>query len=260
MPAPRSISLSVLSVLLVLGAAVPAAPAQDGSPAPSAVEMPSFDGSALRPATRTYEMRVSRGGQTSKRTTTVTLSKSSRDGRPTWKVVRETGRQGRTSTGTLHVDRSTLLPVSFRTDGGTIDLTYDDRTVTGTFGRGGRSRSVDTTLAVPVLDGESLHRNVALASLSLEVGQSFWLRSFSPLGPSVTLAECSVTGTESVDVPAGTVETYVVQMESSGDGTQTTATLYLRRRAPHVLVRGEATITTGGGMSLQMTRVLTESE
>jgi hypothetical protein len=100
---------------------------------------------------------------------------------------------------------------------------------------------------------------MALAGLPLETGQSFAVRTFSPLGPSVNVVTVAVTGTETVGGPAGTIEAYVVSVESSTGRTSTSGTMYLRERTPHYLVRGEATI-QAGGMTMNITRGLTAWE
>lgn len=217
--------------------------------------MPSFDGSVLEAATLTYEIAMSRSGNTSTSTATLTLSKASYDGQPAWRVVNASTMGPGKSKAVLHLDRSTLYPLAL-TSGDTFDLTYDGRTVTGTSGSGQYATSIDTTVGGPVLDEKSPNVNMALASLSLEVGQSFAVRTFSPLEPAVHVTALEVTGTETVEVPAGTFETYVVSMASSGKQTSSSGTTHLRAAAPHYPVKASATIETAGGMSMTVTREL----
>jgi Protein of unknown function (DUF3108). len=218
--------------------------------------MPAFDGSVLEAATLTYDLTTTRGERTSTNTATVTIAKGTHEGQPAWRIENESDRGGTESTGVLHLDRSTLHPLAHRAGEGLFDLQYQDDVVTGTVGAGEQSTAIDTSLGASVLDEKSPNLEMALAGLRLEPGQSFAVRTFSPLGPSVNVVTLAVTGTESVDVPAGTIETYVVSMESSSGRTSTSGTMHLRERAPHYLVRGEATI-QAGGMSMTLTRELT---
>lgn len=217
--------------------------------------MPSFDGSALEPATLTYKLTRSRSGNTSAGTITTTLSTASYEGQPAWRVVNESTKGPGDSRLVLHLDRSTLYPLALGS-GETFDLTYDGTTVTGTVRQGQHATSIDTTVGGPVLDEKSPNLNVALASLSLEVGQSFAVRTFSPLEPAVHVATVEVTGTETVDVPAGAFETYVVSVSSVRGQVSTTGTMHLRAAAPHYLIEGETTIETAGGLSMTATRTL----
>lgn len=221
--------------------------------------MPSFDGSVLEPATLTYEMNMARPSDTSKSVIALTLSKASHDGQPAWRLVNGPPGAGDGSKSVLHLDRSSLLPLTLKIPG-TFDLTYDGTTVTGSTGAGQNTTAIDTTLGHRVLDEKSSNLNVALASLPLEVGQTFAVPTFSPLEPAVHVATGEVTGTETVTVPAGSFETYVVSMTSSAEAPSTSGTFHLRATAPHYLVKGTVTLETGGSYSMTVTRELEKLE
>lgn len=125
----------------------------------------------------------------------------------------------------------------------TSDLAYEDGRVTGTatVPRGAAQQgqmpeledvSVDTTLVEGAID-----ENMALAAVlaaPLEVGAEFTIPVYSP---RTGIAELSaeVTGEETVEVPAGSFETFEVDLSTA----QADFTLYVTREAPRMLVRQE---------------------
>lgn len=250
----RAIIFSVACLL-----AISPAVAQEDVPEPSEVEMPSFDGSALEPVTLTYEMSFSGGPQSSTGSATVTISEAEVDGQPTWRIVNKSD-MGPGGTGVLQLDRSTLLPLSYQMEDGDTELTYGEDSVTGTMTSGpNQSTSVDLSLDSPVLDGRSDNLELALASLSLEEDQTIHVRTLSPFDPAVSVTTCTVTGTETVEVAAGSFETFVVSTETSGDGPSSSGTLHLRSEAPHYVIQGELTVETPQG-SFTISRELTNLE
>lgn len=136
-----------------------------------------------------------------------------------------------------------------------MDLTYSrpaapDRStsggtkVAGTMKSGGQSKTISTSLNGPVLAG-GIHDVIALGAMPLRPGFEATLRVFSPQDQSAKRAEFEVTGTETVETPAGSFETYVVDL-NVGEG-QVTGTVHLRKKAPHYYVRWKTEVSTGSG-------------
>ena len=155
---------------------------------------------------------------------------------------------GRISRSSSYVAAPDLSPISATMEAtmGPLslsqDLEYDGSRVTGkatvpeTSGQGGRPStrqvSVDTTLSAGTLDG---NMNVA-AVLGSPLSEDFQMQVpvFSP-GEGVNSLEVSVTGRETVEVPAGRFETWAVELR----GPEQTATVYVTRDAPHMMVKQE---------------------
>lgn len=157
---------------------------------------------------------------------------------------------GQISQSSSYVVTSDLSPVSVTSEAtmGPLslgqDLSYDGARVTGKAtvpdrsgdGGGGRPStrqvSVDTTLAEGTLDGNT---NLAVA-LGSPLAQGFEMQVpvFSP-GQGVNSLNVRVTGRETVEVPAGSFETWTVDLE----GPEQTATIYVTREAPHLMVKQE---------------------
>jgi phage tail protein X len=122
------------------------------------------------------------------------------------------------------------------------DLDYEGNRVTGQAtvpeqggGGGGpssRQVSVDTALAEGTLDS-----NMDLAAVlgsPLAEGLEVQFPVFAP-GQGVNSLQVTVTGRETVEVPAGSYETWAVEVQ----GPNQTVTLYVTREAPHLMVKQE---------------------
>jgi hypothetical protein len=90
-----------------------------------------------------------------------------------------------------------------------------------------------------------VHDVIALGAMPLQPDFSTTLRVFSPRDQATKRAEFEVTGTETVETPAGSFETYVVDL-NVGDG-YVTGTVHLRKEAPHYHVKWKTEVSTGRG-------------
>jgi len=88
--------------------------------------------------------------------------------------------------------------------------------------------------------------------MPLGTGFQAALRVFSPQDQEAKRAEFEVTGTETVKTPAGSFETYVVDL-NVGDG-YITGTVHLRREAPRYYVKWKTEVSAG-----QSTRTITQT-
>ena len=201
----------------------------------------ALDGSGLSPATLTYENKVKAGQRTVNRPTTRVLRPATHDGTPVWRVV--DAAQGGAQTDTLLVDRSTLRPLYRRASGqGTVSLTFTDTTVSGTMKMRGREAPVEVSFDQPTL-ASTANMEVALAGLPLEEGYAAQLPVFQLQQQKVATTTVRVTGTETVEVPAGSFETYVLEASSEGPGPS--GTIHVRRAAPHHVVKANLEVSMG---------------
>jgi zinc protease len=99
----------------------------------------------------------------------------------------------------------------------------------------GGARDVDAAMPEgTLLPGMDAH---VLAAADLAEGRSVTLPVFDMMSGAVTSITFQVTGVEEVTVPAGTFSTYRIAMT----GGAQPMTLYVRRDAPHIMVRQEFT-------------------
>ncbi len=243
---PRLISLLVLCATL----AVPAV-AQENDRSGERAGFETIDGSTLTAATLSYDATMKRNGRSMDLASTQTVAKTATGGTDTWTLVNEIERPQGPLTDSLVMDRSSLLPLSRHRSGGAgLALTYTGPSATGevevsgTMGTGDPSKSINKRLDSPTLAG-GVHDVIALSAMPLEPGFEAALRVFSPQDQSTKRAEFEVVGTESVTTPAGSFETYVVDL-NVGDG-YVTGTVHLRTDAPHYYVKWETEVSTGRG-------------
>lgn len=211
-----------------------------------------MDGSALEAATLSYNASMSMGGRSFDLSSTRTIQPTATEGEQTWTIVNKTQTPRATVTDSLIVDRSTLRPVSRHQRGPlAMDIAYTDTSASGNMSMRGRSTSISKTFDGPTLAGGA-HDLIALGTMPLEPGFSTSLRVFSPQRQTVQTATFEVTGTETVETPAGSFEAYAVDV-AVGDGN-VTGTVHLRRAAPHHVVKTQLDVSSPQG-----TRTITQT-
>lgn len=236
---------------LALAAAVSAAPLEAQTPdgeATDAAPLPEADGSSLSPVRMTYSTTVEVQGQRVDLDQTRTLRTSRHDGRDTWTVVEDSETEDGRGLDSLIVDRERLTPVRrYAVGQGTLEIVYSADSISGSLSYGENSVPVSEALEAPVLSGGP-GLEVALSALPLEEGWSATVRSHAPQQQQVHTREFSVTGTGTIEVPAGRFEAYVVEaVPVEGAGHE--ATFWVRREAPHHVLRSVRSmpVQMGGG-------------
>jgi len=243
---PHGLRRSVFALLCVL-LTVPAA-AQE-----AADGMGALDGAALAPATLKYETTVEMGQRSMTRATVRTLTKGTHDGTPIWRVVDAV--QGAPQADTLFLDRASLRPLQRRVGGQmALTLTFDSTSVAGTLRAGGQSRAMERTFDQPVLSSTA-NVEVGMATLPLDSGYVAQMPVYHLQQREVTPMTLRVVGTESVTVPAGSFDTFVVEATSQGSGPS--GTYYVRQNAPHHVVKADLEVAASQGRTVTATKKLT---
>jgi dipeptidyl aminopeptidase/acylaminoacyl peptidase len=218
----------------------------------------ALDGTALSPVTLSYETTLKLGQRSIDRPTTRTLASATHNGAAVWRIV--DGVQGAAQADTLVVDRSTLRPLSRRAGGrGSVRLTFDSTSVTGQLSMRGQTREVQQDFDGPVL-ASTANLEVGLATLPLDAGYEAALPVFQLQRQTVATTTVRVTGTETVKVPAGTFEAYV--LEATSQGPAPSGTIYVRKAAPHHMVKADLQVTSGGrtiSATKRLTKMRTET-
>jgi dipeptidyl aminopeptidase/acylaminoacyl peptidase len=214
----------------------------------------ALDGSALGPATLEYKTKVSMGQRSMTRPTTRVLRTAEHEGQPVWQIAEAA--QGGAQTDTLIVDRSSLRPLQRRASGrGTVSLAFTDTTVSGTMKARGQEIPVEKSFGQPTL-ASTANMEVALSTLPLEEGYAARLPVFQLQQQKVATTTIRVTGTETVKVPAGSFETYVLEATSKGPGAS--GTMYVRKAAPHHVVKADLEVSLPGGRTATADKRLTK--
>jgi len=135
-----------------------------------------------------------------------------------------------------------------------VEIDYAADSVKGKIQAGPQEIPIDLPLDAPVLsDGSALE--VFVAALPLAPGYRTTLRTFELNSQKVRPWSLEVTGTETVEVPAGKFDAFRVEMKPL-DGQTDASTLWVAKDAPRAVVRMEGQLPAASG-GLKMTTVLT---
>jgi len=215
-----------------------------------------IDGTTLKPAVLSYDATMKMGGKQVDLSSTLTVTATSTGetdvgGTDTWTLVNKIETPQGTNIDSLVMDRSALLPVSRHQRGRSrMDISYttgptsDKMKVSGEMKAGGQPKSISAELEGSTLAG-GVHDVIALAAMPLNPGFRAALRVFSPQDQSTKRAEFEAAGMETVETPAGSFETYVVDL-NVGDG-YVTGTVHLRKEPPHYYVKWRTEVSSGRG-------------
>lgn len=205
--------------------------------APEAAEAGALDGSLVEASTATYAQTLEVMGQTIELVATRQVVDR---GDGTLLLVEAADTPMGAVSDSLVVRREGLEPVSRTVHQGpaTITFAYADDAVTGRVEAPGQTIPVDVALEAPLaVEGTSLQ--VGLGTLPLEVGYRAQFAGFDAQALQPVTYTVEVTGTETVEVAAGTFEAFVVEL-TQGDGTGGgNGTFWVSRDRPGVIVKSE---------------------
>jgi dipeptidyl aminopeptidase/acylaminoacyl peptidase len=128
-----------------------------------------------------------------------------------------------------------------------IDLTYSGGKVTGTLKMGGQDKPIDVDAGGPLFM-DSAGATAVVATLPLKAGYATQFRNFDLMKQKPKLQDLKVTGEESVTVPAGTFDTWKVEVTSADGGTDR-QTLWVTKTTPKT-VKMAAVMASMGGATL----------
>lgn len=206
-------------------------------------EQAVFDGSRISTARLTYDVSMTVMGQHIEFDQVTTVEEVNHDGAAAWKIVAESVMMGMDITDAFIVDQSTLVPLArtMNQAGQVVTFEYTPDNVSINLGAmGGIDIPVDQTLAP---DGSVLA--YGFGTLPLDEGYSSHTYVVDMTTGGVARHTITVTGIESVTVPAGTFDAYVVEFRA-GSGTQV---FHISVDDPRVMLKQQATMPAqaGGG-------------
>ncbi|HSM37131.1 MAG TPA: alpha/beta fold hydrolase [Longimicrobiales bacterium] len=199
-----------------------------------AAELP-FDGAKLEPMTVRYSNAMTVMGNVITMKTESTLVAEEAEGEATWKLV-DSVHGPMNATDTNWASHATLAGIRRTVESPQAQLSYRyEDGVHGEVVQAGQTIPVDVAFDGPIV-GDGMFLFLGLGTLPLEVGYATRYNGFDQASMSVLTYEVEVTGMETVEVPAGTFETYVVET-ARADGEAGGATVYISATAPHVPVK-----------------------
>ncbi len=186
------------------------------------VPKPAVD---LQPGTYKYKAKISLGGQEMQADMSTTVKEENGKWVATGSMQSAMGEASDVSTlekGTLVVDKRTI-----KQGPATIDLTFAGNKATGTMNINGQDKPISADLGGPIF-ADAAASDLVIAALPLADGYTTTFRNFDVRKQKEKLLQLKVVGVESVTVPAGTFDSYKVEI-SSADGGNDKQTLWIAK-------------------------------
>ncbi len=168
----------------------------------------------------------------------------------TWRVTENITSPMMSGSDESVVSKKTLMPVkrTAKQGGGTVEMTYTASKVTGSMNMGGQNMAIDKPLD-GALFADGGGASLMLATLPLADGYTTSFRNFDLASQGIKTMTLSVLGKESVTVPAGTFETWKVDIKPT-DGSAGGQTIYVVADGSGRVAKEEAVIPAMGGAKM----------
>ena len=134
-----------------------------------------------------------------------------------------------------------------------IEVSYPEGRVTGAMKMGANEQKVDVALD-GALFSDGAAEAVSIAALPLAEGYTAMLRGFDTQTQSAVLKRLTVTGKESVEVPAATAEAYRVEVKPA-DGSAGENVYFVEAAAPYRVLKVTAVVPAMNGAKLEQVLV-----
>ncbi|HEV7674825.1 MAG TPA: alpha/beta fold hydrolase [Candidatus Angelobacter sp.] len=199
----------------------------------------------LQPGTYKYKAKISMGSQEMAMDMSTTIKEDNGKWVATGTMQSAMGDASDVSTiekGTLVVSKRTI-----KQGQATIEVNFAGNKATGTMNMNGQDRPISADLGGPIF-ADAAASEMTIAALPLAEGYTTSFRNFDVRKQKEKLLQLKVVGAESVTVPAGTFDTYKVEL-SSADGGGDKQTLWIAKdsRKP---VKMTATLAEMGGATI----------
>jgi dipeptidyl aminopeptidase/acylaminoacyl peptidase len=179
----------------------------------------------LQPGTYKYKAKLSMGGQEMAMDMSTTIKEENGKWIATGTMQSAMGDASDVSTiekGTLVVSKRTI-----KQGPATIDLSFAGNKATGNMNMNGQDKPISADLGGPIF-ADAAASEMTIAALPLADGYTTTFRNFDVRKQKEKLLQLKVVGAESVTVPAGTFDTYKVEL-SSADGGGDKQTLWIAK-------------------------------
>jgi dipeptidyl aminopeptidase/acylaminoacyl peptidase len=196
----------------------------------------------LQPGVDHYQVKIEMGGQQMNLKLTTTIQ----DSGASWTAIDQMETPGGTATDTSTIEKSTLVLRKRNVTQGpvVIDLDFSGDKAAGKMSMNGQEKPIAVDLG-GALFADGAGANQAIACLPLATGYSSTFRNFDIQSQKVKLLQLSVSGEETITVPAGKFEAYRVEIASADGGTDK-KTIWVAKDTRKV-VKGSAVVAAMGG-------------
>ena len=218
----------------------------DESKLAGSLPVPSSD---LAPANSEYKMMINMGGQEIPMDVVQTITDKGDNWEITQKISTPMGNMADIST----VTKKSLQPISRNVDQGPVKISIDHSgdQITGNMSMNGNETPMDIKLDQPVFaDGGALYET--LARLPLNVGYSAVYRTFDVQQQKVKAFELTVVDMETIEVPAGSFDTYKTEIKALDDNPGDTMLWFSATSDFKGLVKSTGSSAEMGGAKITM--------
>jgi hypothetical protein len=179
----------------------------------------------------------------------LTISTTIAEDGGTWSAtdVMETPNGTVTETSTLEKGSLVARKLNLKQGPVTVDLDFAGDKAVGNMNMNGKDQPISVDLGGPLFADAAASKQ-SISCLPLAEGYTTTYRNFDVQKQEVKLMQLKVSGIDQVTVPAGTFDTYKVEI-SSADGGDDKETLWIARDS-HKAVKESAVITSMGGAIL----------
>jgi hypothetical protein len=200
----------------------------------------------LKPGTSKYQAKLKLGGQEVALNVSLTVKEEGRG----WNVAQTLETPQGAVTQAVTLEKGTLIVRKLNSSQGPmkVEVTFAGGKASGKISMSGQP---DRPVASDVggeLFADSASQWSAIGCLPLAEGYSTTFRNFSTQTQKVKLMEAKVAGEETVTVPAGTFETWKVEL-ASVDGGSDSATLWVAKDSRKA-VKTSAVLASAGGATM----------
>ena len=197
----------------------------------------------LKPTMDKYKITIDLQGQEMKMDMTTTIEE--KDGM--WKVSDELISPMGKMSDVTYLDKKTLQPVKRKVNQGptNIDLVYTSESIKGNATMGVTKDPFNTEIQGAMFAEGAGSKNV-LACLPLEVGYTVNFRNFNAQKKEIKVMKMEVVGIESINVPAGTFETFKIEL-SPANGDPGSVTIWVTTDSDRKAVKTSSVVAEMGG-------------
>jgi len=213
---------------------------------PNAVGLPK-PAMDLTPGTYKYKGKIAAGTQEIPLNVSTTVQEDS----GAWKAVDTVEGPMGQATDSATLDKGTLVLRKRQVQQGPVkaSLDFTDKKASGTMSMNGQDKPISVDLGGPLF-ADAAGAAVSIACLPLSEGYSTSFRNFDVQKQKEKLVALKVVGIESVTVPAGTFESYKVEL-SSADGGSDKETIWIAKDSRKA-VKSAASMPSRGGATMTM--------
>ncbi|MFO7890930.1 MAG: prolyl oligopeptidase family serine peptidase [bacterium] len=208
--------------------------------------LPLLDPEKITPFKAQYFQTIKTGGQEITVDVVKEVSHTTQDGND-YVLIKETSNspQG-TVVNNNYLDNTTLLPQKQTIDqtGVDIALEYEPDKITGAMELRGQKNDIDVDLDASILSS----LETVVGTMNLKPGYKTTIRMFNLVQQKIIPYSLEVIGTETVSVPAGSFDTYKIEVTPL-DGSTGKQLIYVNIEKPYNMVKLEAELPAmmGGG-------------